>query len=120
VSAYHQIFLRPGDRLAALLADLAAFAGREPVPAEDGPADYAVGVEHAAVEVELQHDYEEDFGIPFERYDLLLTVRDYDRDLERQERTAREVFDHLAATGRYELVLVLDLRELIDSAPPLR
>ncbi|MEU6218301.1 hypothetical protein ABZ845_12400 [Streptomyces sp. NPDC047022] len=119
MSMYHQIFVRPGEPRARLLADLAAFAGRELEPIEEGPVDYAVRVERGVVELESQHDYEEDFGMPFEQYDLLLTVRDYDRDLERQEQMARRVFDHLAATGRYNLLLVFDLQKLLDAAPPM-
>jgi hypothetical protein len=50
----------------------------------------------------------------------VVTIRDYDRDMARQAEWAQRVFDHLAASGRYALLLVFDLHELIDSDPPLR
>lgn len=119
MSTYHQIFIATEQPVPVLLGDLAAVAGREPAPADSDPVDYAVAIGRDAVEVELTHDFEEDYGIPFERYEVLVTVRDFDRDLARQEECARRVFDHLAGTGRYALLLVFDLRDLLDSSPPL-
>ncbi|MFE0508555.1 hypothetical protein [Streptomyces sp. NPDC058964] len=61
---------------------------------------------------------EEDHGMSFERYDSLFAVRDFDSNLERQEATARRIFDNLAALDRYELLLVRDLQELLASSGP--
>ncbi|MFE9439449.1 hypothetical protein ACFYO2_10635 [Streptomyces sp. NPDC006602] len=88
----------------------------KPVDAEF--VDYAANLGHAAVEVELTHEYEEDHGMPFERYDSLLTVRDLDSNPERQEATARQIFERLSALGRYDLILVRDLQELLASSRP--
>ncbi|MEU6777184.1 hypothetical protein [Streptomyces sp. NPDC046759] len=73
---------------------------------------------NAAVEVEFTHEYEEDHGMWFERYDSLFTVRDFDSNLERQEVTARRIFENLAALDRYELLLVRDLQEPLASSGP--
>ncbi|WLW52524.1 hypothetical protein [Streptomyces sp. YU58] len=90
--------------------------GSEVGPANDEFIDYSANLGHAAVEVELTHEYEEDRGMPFEQYDSLLAVRDFDSDLKRQEATARRIFERLAALDRYDLMLVRDLQELLASS----
>lgn len=79
-------------------------------------ADYAGSLGRTAVEVEFTHEYEDDRGIPFEQYDSLLTVRDFDSDQERQEAVARRIFENLSTLGRYDLILVRDLQELLASS----
>jgi hypothetical protein len=120
MSTYHEIFVASELPVDVLLADLAFVAGAELTRANGDPVDYSVGVGRDAIQVELEHEYEEDYGIPFERYPRVVTIRDYDRDMARQGDWAQRVFDHLASTGRYALLLVFDLHELIDSDPPLR
>ncbi|GCB46338.1 hypothetical protein [Streptomyces sp. NL15-2K] len=68
--------------------------------------------------MELTHEYEEDHGVPFQQYDSLLTVRDFDSNPERQETTARRIFEYLSSLGRYDLILVRDLQELLASSGP--
>ncbi|MCT9081143.1 hypothetical protein [Streptomyces fulvoviolaceus] len=89
-------------------------------PVDDEFIDYAVKLGRAAVELEFTHDYEEDRGMPFERYDSLFTVRDFDSNLERQEATARGIFERLAALGRYDLLLVRDLQEFLAASEARR
>lgn len=67
----------------------------------------------AAVDVNLAHEYDEDFGIPFPDYESVITVRDDDRDLERQEILATRIYHNLAAVGSYALALVFDLQHLL-------
>jgi hypothetical protein len=119
MSTYHQVFIATEQPVVVLLDDLAGLAGKELTRANGDPVDYSVGVGRDAIQVELRHDFEEDYGIPFERYPLVVTIRDYDRDLVRQGDWAQRVFNRLASTGRYALLLVFDLHELIDSDPPL-
>ncbi|MGA5323334.1 hypothetical protein ACPCIU_23195 [Streptomyces seoulensis] len=119
MTAYHEIFMHPGHPEETLLADLAEVCdvrlrliGREGV-------DYAANVGDAALELELDHDYEEDKGVPFERYRAVLTVRDFAGDKDRERLVAERLFHRLAALQRYWLVLVHDLQRVIDrSAPP--
>lgn len=119
MSAYHQIFIHTDRPLDILLADLASASGAALRPCEDEFIDYSVSVQRAAVELELHHDFEEDFGIPFERYESLVTIRDFDSDKDREEVVARRIFSHLASTGRYSLALVFDLQRLLTASPPL-
>ncbi|MEU6093107.1 hypothetical protein ABZ865_41460 [Streptomyces sp. NPDC047085] len=118
MSEYHYIFIRPGFPRDRLIGDAAAACGAEMRPVDSEFVDYAANLGYAAVEVEFTHEYEEDHGMSFERYDSLLTVRDFDSNLERQEATARKIFDNLAALDRYELLLVRDLQELLASSGP--
>ncbi|WP_210585584.1 hypothetical protein [Streptomyces sp. GESEQ-35] len=115
MSEYHYVFIRPGFPRDRLLGDIAEACRGELEPVDEEFIDYAANLGHAAAEVELTHEYEEDHGMPFERYDSLLTVRDFDSDVKRQEAIARRIFDTLAATGRYDLMLVRDLQELLAS-----
>ncbi|MER6305586.1 hypothetical protein [Streptomyces sp. NPDC001657] len=120
MSKYHYIFIHPGYPVDPMIADISAACGVELRPAQDEFIDFSAPLDRAAVEVEVDHEYEEDHGIPFEKYDSMLTVRDFDRDIERQEVIAQQIFGNLAETGKYSLALVLDLQKLIDSAgPPL-
>lgn len=119
MGTYHQIFVASEQPVEVLLADLAAVAGKELRPEDGDPFDYSVGVGRDAIEVELSHDLEGDV-LPYERYAITVTVRDYDRDMERQEQWARRVYDHLVSTRRYAAFLVFDYFELLTADPPLR
>jgi hypothetical protein len=119
MSTYHQVFVATGEPVKTLLADLAVVAGKELGPVDDGPVDFAVGVGSGAIEVELAHAFVNDGALRFEEYPLVVTSRDYDRDMERQEKWARRVYARLAATGRYALLLVLDVQHLLAADPPL-
>jgi hypothetical protein len=119
MGTYHQIFVASEQPVEVLLVDLAAVAGEELTPIAAGPVDFAAENGRDAIEVELSHDLEGDV-LPYERYPITVTVRDYDRDMERQEQWARRVYDHLVSTGRYSLFLVFDYFELLTAAPPLR
>ncbi|NUP18988.1 MAG: hypothetical protein HOZ81_23435 [Streptomyces sp.] len=116
MSEYHYIFIRPGFPREQLVQDIAAACGAEMRPMDAEFVDFAGNLGHAAVEVELTHEYEDDHGMPFDRYDSLFTVRDFDSNLERQETTARRIFENLSALGRYNLILVRDLQELLASS----
>ncbi|NGO15345.1 hypothetical protein G5C60_49155 [Streptomyces sp. HC44] len=120
MSQYHYIFIHPGSPREQLLADISFACGVQLAPVSSECVDcidYAASLGQAAVEVELSHEYEEDHGIPFGRYESLFTVRDFGSDLARQEALAREIFGRLASLGRYSLMLVLDLQQLIETAP---
>jgi hypothetical protein len=64
MSGYHEISVHRAQPLSVLLADLSTAAGAELTTCEGEFIDYAVGIERAAVELELRHDFEQDFGIP--------------------------------------------------------
>ena len=121
MSEYHQIFARAGTAERRFIADLAAAAGTELPPAREAvPASiaYAGEVEDAAVEVELSHDFEDDRGIPFSKYPVVVTIRAYDGDKAREQRLARDIFGKLCGHGGYSLLLVFGLQRLIDKCAP--
>lgn len=118
MTSLHSIFIHPGHPVAALVADVALACGGRLRPAVNGPADYIVSLSDATLELEMEHEYEEDKGIPFERYQVVLTVRESNGDLEREGVTARQIFHELSILRRYWLVLVFDLQTVIDTAAP--
>jgi hypothetical protein len=115
MSAYHQIFARTARTGEEFAADVGAAAGVRMEKVESGgPAGYAGKRPYAAVEIELSHDFEEDYGIPFEEYPLVITFRDFDGEKAREEEFAREVFARLASSGNYSLLLVFNLSKLLE------
>ncbi|MGQ4515732.1 hypothetical protein [Streptomyces sp. DW26H14] len=120
MSAYHYLFVRPRPRTdGELVGDISDACGEPLAPVEGaGTIDYAATAGRTAVELELTHEYEEDFGIPFETFDSLVVIRDFDRDQARQERMAREIFAGLSNLNKYALVLVFDLQTEIEAFTP--
>lgn len=118
VSAYFTIFITPAEPVETLIRDVSEACGAILQPQDDEYVNYSVSVCRAAGEVELEHDYEEDHGIDFEKYDALITIRDFDRDEGREEGLTREIFRKLADTGKCSVALVFDLQLLIASAEP--
>ncbi|MFJ9425643.1 hypothetical protein [Streptomyces sp. NPDC101249] len=118
MSSHHSIFIHPGHPVDALVGDVALACGGRLRPAVNGPADYILGLSDATLELETEHEYEEDKGVPFERYEVVLTVRNSDGDMEREEVIARQIFHELAVLRRYWLILVFDLQAVIDTAAP--
>ncbi|MGW6208162.1 hypothetical protein ACWF9B_31545 [Streptomyces sp. NPDC055089] len=120
MSTSHAIFINPRRPVEGLVSDIGSACGALLHATTPGFIDYSASLGHAAVELELSHDYEEDHGIRFEDYDSLITVRDFDSNIQRQEQTATEIFRRLAHLGKYSLVLVRDFQEMLDSAAPPR
>jgi hypothetical protein len=116
VSTYHQIFVRTARSEGELVADVARAAKVRMTKAEDdyNPIKYGGKRPYAAVEIELTHDFMEDYGIPFEQYPIVITFRDFDQDMNRQEAFAKEVFDKLSSSGDYSMMLVYDLSTLLE------
>lgn len=114
MSAYHQIFVRTARSASDLAADVAAVAAVQLTEDPGGPIRYAGKRPYAAVEIELSHEFEEDYGIPFDEYQQVITFRDFDGNEAREEEFAREVFGGLAATGKYSLLLVYNLSTLLE------
>ncbi|MFF4502126.1 hypothetical protein [Streptomyces sp. NPDC001401] len=75
MSEYHYVFVRPGHPRGRLRRDISAACGAHLHPVDAEFIDYAAGLGHAVIEVELTHDYDADHGIPFGRHDSLNTVR---------------------------------------------
>lgn len=115
MSAYHQIFARTSRTEGEFVHDVADAAGVGMHKIEpEGPVGYAGKRPYAAVEIELSHEFEEDYGIPFEEYPYLITIRDFEGNKDREEQFAREVFANLASTGHYSLLLVYNLSALLE------
>lgn len=116
MSAYHQIFARRQRPEERLVSDVAAAIGAPlaPVGGQAGGIAYAGQAGRAAVEIEMSHEFEDDRGIPFSTYPIVITVRDYDGDKKREETVARDLFGVLCGQG-YSLLLVLDLQKLLDA-----
>ncbi|MFF2661454.1 hypothetical protein ACFVUH_29335 [Kitasatospora sp. NPDC058032] len=115
MSTHHEVFVERAEGVShdQLVADVEAACGVPLLPSGNEFDDRYAGFDRTKVWLAFSHEFEEDKGIPFERYDSYLDVKDVDGDLVRQEAAARRFYDALAATGRYRLALVLDVQRLI-------
>ncbi|MEU3208871.1 hypothetical protein ABZ702_34385 [Streptomyces cyaneofuscatus] len=118
MTSHHSIFIHPGLPEETLTADVAAASGARLRRVAHGPVDYGADLGDTALEIELSHDYEEDMGIPFDRYQVVVTVRDFEGHRDREQARAEHVFNRLADVRRYWLVLVFDLQTVIATAAP--
>ncbi|WP_411116428.1 hypothetical protein [Streptomyces sp. 058-1L] len=85
--------MSPGE---SLTADVATAFGTRLLPVARGPADYCADLGGTRLELELSHDYVEDRGIPFDRYQVIASLRDFGGDRERERARA----EHILATDR--------------------
>ncbi|MCP2298526.1 hypothetical protein APR11_004971 [Nocardia amikacinitolerans] len=115
MSAFHEIFVRAGKSDAEVIRDIGLVAGVElHIDHTSGAAPiHRAVVEHWVIEVETAHDYEDDFGIPFSKYPIVVTIRDLEGNKQREESVARSIFDSLASVGEYSELLVFDLQKLL-------
>lgn len=119
MTAYYQIFVRTNRSVDQFVADVEAAAGVEMDEIDSGgPVRYGGKRPYAAVEIELSHEFEEDYGIPFDEYPYIVTIRDFDGNDSRAEEFAREVFANLSLAGGYSLLLVYNLSALLESSDP--
>lgn len=93
-------------------------------PAQDGEDPYLA---HERADVYVgPHDHEDDeiafpdgSWVPLRTgYPHCVEVRDIDRDIDRQQALAGQIFDALRADGRWRLVYVDDMQAVLDSFQP--
>jgi hypothetical protein len=114
VSAYHQIFIDHSPD-AAVVHDIATaleVALSQVDPIGEYPS-YAGRSEAEIIEVELGHDFEEDFGIPFQSYPVVVTVRDLGSDKQREEEMAHAIFEKISERIDCSMILTYDLQKLL-------
>lgn len=117
MSSYYQIFLRaPEMEVQQVIADIAVATECElsPVDSAVDGIDFAGGGDTAKFQVELSHEFDDDYGIAFSRYPIVITAIDSERTAKREEALARRVFRKLAEKDEYSMILVLNLSVLID------
>lgn len=117
MSMYHQIFVRTERSGAQLAADVGLAAGST-LTARSDDADegiaYAGKTDQAAIEIEMSHEFDDDYGIPFSRYPVVVTVRDFNGDKACEEQLARSILRGLCGRADYSLMLVFNLSSLLD------
>ncbi|QKW39755.1 hypothetical protein HUT06_41755 [Actinomadura sp. NAK00032] len=119
MSSYHEIFIRTNNSIERLVSDIATAADCRmcKLAAKDNPIAYAGQTREVAVEVELHHDFEDDYGINFSQYPIVITLRSFESDKAHEEAVARDIFENMAAIGGYAMLLTFDLQRLIAEHP---
>jgi hypothetical protein len=118
MSVYHFVFVHPGNPVDELLAEISAAFGATLKSTDNPDTDFVATRDGVGMEVVLSHEYDEDRGMLFDRYDSVLEIRGPQRDLGRQEFAAVAVFESLKARGKYWLALVYDLQRVVKVADP--
>lgn len=119
MSSYHEIFIRTDNATEQFIADLATAANceMERLGPEYDPIAYAGLVDNAAVEVELHHEFEDDFGMTFSQYPIVITLRSFASDKAHEKKVAKDIFEKMATIGDYAMILAFDLQRLIAEHP---
>lgn len=115
LSAHYEIFTKPSNNELDLIEDIQRITGKgaEDSISRNGGTGYLFDLGNYIIDVELTHDYDDDHGIPFSKYPIVVTIRDLGSDRRREESTARKLFEALHREGRYNGVLVYDFRQLL-------
>ncbi|MFC8044300.1 hypothetical protein [Nocardia sp. NPDC057353] len=114
MSAHHEIFATAdGAGVPAAIERVIGVDGRVE-GSSGGEVHYTVGFDNAFVDVALSHDYDDDQGIEFSGFPLVLTVRDRESSQQQEEATARRIFQALRATGLFHAFLVYNLQQKLD------
>ncbi len=120
MTAYHQMFVRTTKSNRELIQDLSLVTGAE-ISANQKASSaiaYFGRVGNTVIEVELEHVFEEDHGMNFGAYSVLVTIRELNAERSEEARVARDVFEKLKSIGDYELLLVFNLQTLVARCPP--
>ncbi len=115
MTAHHQLFIITNKPEHRVIADLAAATGTEITPIQavsEGPT-YGGKFDDSITEVETQHDFDDDLGIKFSQYPMVVTIRDASGDKSAEEKNARDVSEKLKNIGGYKLLLAFDLQKLL-------
>ncbi|MDY0810581.1 hypothetical protein [Kitasatospora purpeofusca] len=118
MSSYHYLFIRPALPSRDVVADISAAIGTRLRRLESEFFEYGGKCGRVILELEMDNDYEEDFGIPLDRYQSVLNVRDPLGDLGLQEEVAVQIMHSLAEFDRYWLALTRDMQALVEAAAP--
>jgi hypothetical protein len=125
VSSSTLIFAGPDEPVAAVRDVIeSVLGGRFTFPVEMGEDPYLV---HERADVYVgPHDHEDDeiafpdgAWVPLGTgYPHRIEVRDLDRDTDRQQALARQIFEALRADGRWQLVYIDDMQAILGSYQP--
>ena len=120
MGAHYALFIRPSVDCRSIVSEVEHAVGAPLLPhfgERDLTAIYAGIVVRTQVQLALSHRFEEDHGMRFESYPVLVDFRDIDRIGTREEQVGRALFGRLRAAG-HALLLTFDLQLEIDRFDP--
>ena len=117
MSSYHQIFVQTGETEQQFLDDLRSLvdADLKEVDHPGSVVKFGGYYDDSIFEVEIGHELDDDFGMDFSNYQIIVTIRELHSNNSLEERTARNFCTKLHSRGGYKLLLVYDLQDLIAS-----
>lgn len=120
MGAHYTLFIRPSADCKNIVSEVEHAIGASLLPyfeARDPTVLYAGTVGRTHVQLALSHRFEEDHGMRFESYPVLVDLRDMDRISAREEHLGRALFERLRWKG-HALLLTFDLQREIDRFEP--
>ncbi|NKY35946.1 hypothetical protein HGA13_23140 [Nocardia speluncae] len=116
MSSHHQIFIDTDAEESALIESIQTITGSRPRTQQvlDGATLRAFIFDNTVVELEMSHEYEDDLGIPFSKYPIVITVRDLNSNRTREESTARWLLDKVCSITGSHGILVEDLQRMLE------
>ncbi|GGQ25441.1 hypothetical protein GCM10010187_47490 [Actinomadura coerulea] len=116
MSSYYQIFLRIPEVGEPELAAIEAAAECQLGSVGGGGDGIAFAGRSGSnkVQVEAPHDFDDDYGIAFSQYPVVVTVVNLQHNKEQEEACARGIFRKLVEDEMFSMMLVFDLSVLID------
>jgi hypothetical protein len=119
VSSHFEIFVRPlakGFSTQAVVDDVDTIAAVELKYDAERPNEHVGVRDRTVVEMFVDHDIENDEGMPFADHPYMIRFRNLDHDSQKEKEYMREVYDKLVETGRYSAFSTKDLQIILDSA----
>lgn len=110
MARYETILVDADSTLDEVAGEVARIVGRVARPQTDatGAAYWSIPLPAGAVGHVARADYEDDHRMPLSQYRFEVGVVDPGRDVARQESAARELYDALAASTQWPLLLTFD------------
>ena len=119
MSAHVEIFVRPltaGVLAPTVAADVGELAGVTLASDPDRSGEY-VGVHgRTVVEMFVDHDLENDVGMPFADHPYMIRFRNLDHDSDEESRLMKEIYEKVVQTGRYSTFATRDLQVVLGSS----
>lgn len=118
MARYETILIDAESTLDEVAREVAKLVGGVARPQTDatGAVYWSIPLTSGAIGHVAPADYEDDHGMPLSRYRFEVDVGDPGREVTRQERAARELYDRLVAATPWPLLLAFDdLQERVAS-----
>jgi len=119
MSSHFEIFIRPLDEDVStqnVVDDVGTIATVELKYDAERPDEYVGVRDRTVIEMFVNHEIENDEGLPFADHPYMIRFRNMDNDSEEEKKYMKEVYAKLVRIEHYSAFTTKDLQIVIDSA----